>query len=1036
MQICGTDLISATKVLFNGKYSAGLYEWDATPADSADGCWYTTVPIADPPDAVNGPLVIVAPNGVATATTDFTATSFVSSSFNYNRAWLPDGKYYVLTGPYLGTATEVSLDDAPVSFQSANPIRLLIPVSDFDALAHTLAITTPYGVYTNSVAFLEPMLTNMIPPDKDGSFEITGLYYDASVGGTHNAYRTPNGMLLPGNDFMSSYRTYVDTGNTLTPTTLAVSNILVTATLIGPNQVYASGTFTSATTTRTIQWSSVGSIQPNSQEYYVTVTFTDTAGLGALKLRTRLDEDVWELENDMMAMVGTPGEPDFAVMTPDGPVRVGFGTKGVYTTSAGLLENATWDGFAAANYYELDEWIENHSLHYEKMPVPGAYVTGTTANIDLATDSTNDYYCALQQAESGWYSGYVYLTEATDCDMGASMSWTVDPAATTAKVTHILLNVASDPIQSDVAGLDGVVATVAGRSLNFAPTPFISSTLIYTDATPHNGSSVILTPTLSDAQGIVSLVQVTAPGASAAVACTLTPFTCPLEIGVNRIDVTVLSANLQKSRIYRFYITRTAALSTDASLLNLEINPGTLAPAFVSSTTNYTAAVPNGTTSVAVTATTNDAGASVAYASSAGECIPRNTSPSNCALSVGVNLITVTVTAADGTTKQPYTIEIVRAAPAGGSSDASLLNLEINPGTLAPAFVSNTNNYTAEVPAGTTSVMVTATTNDAGASVVYASSAGSCGIPPGRSAIPAPAPGAPCAVAGPKTWITATVTAADESTREYSIEITFAAPPSSDLTIGNVWPKTGVPAGLMPVSLFGSGFTGVFSVTVGGKPLASTNFTVRDDGRIDIREMPAGENFTYVDFVVTGTNGSATAAQAFLYIDLSAGEVPASGGVITTASGATITVPALGSSFVLTYTPVAPPIPPLGNVLMHVFRLDALLNWIPVSEISQPITIELPVDPSVVPNGEWPWLYVFVPAAAGKSDSGKLATNTIHSSSAGMWSLVPGQRYDPATMRVTVRLSRMETYALSTLILRNYYFPRIGPTYAPLNSRK
>ncbi|MCX6018211.1 MAG: cadherin-like beta sandwich domain-containing protein [Chloroflexi bacterium] len=703
MQICGTDLISATKVLFNGQYSAGLYEWYATPADSADGCWYTTVPIADPPDAVNGRLVIVAPNGVATATTDFTAT--VSSSFNYNRAWLPDGKYYVLTGPYLGTATEVSLDDAPVSFQSANPIRLLIPVSDFDALTHTLAITTPYGVYTNSVAFLKPMLTNMIPPDKDGSFEITDLYYDASVGGTHNAYRTPNGMLLPGNDFMSSYRTYVDTGNTLTPTILAVSNILVTATLIGPNQVYASGTFTSATTTRTIQWSSVGSIQPNSQEYYVTVTFTDTAGLGALKLRTRLDEDVWELENDMMAMVGTPGEPDFAVMTPDGPVRVGFGTKGVYTTSAGLLENATWDGFAAASYYKLDYWIEDHSLHYEKMPVPGAYVTGTTANIDLAADPTNDSYCALQQAESGWYSGYVYLTEATSCDMGASMSWTVDPAATTAKVTHILLNVASDPTQSSVTGLDGVVATVAGRSLNFAPTPFISSTLIYTDATPRSGSSVILTPTLSDAQGIVSLVQVTAPGASAAVACTLTPFTCPLEIGVNRIDVTVLSANLQKSRIYRFYITRTAALSTDASLLNLEINPG----------------------------------------------------------------------------------------------------------TLAPAFVSNTNNYTAEVPNSTTSVMVTATTNDAGASVAYASSAGPCGIT-ARSAIPAPAPGAPCEVAGPKTWITATVTAADESTREYSIEITFAAPPSSDLTIGNVWPKTGVPAGLMPVSLFGHGFTGVFSV--------------------------------------------------------------------------------------------------------------------------------------------------------------------------------------------------------------------------------
>ncbi|MCX7135276.1 MAG: hypothetical protein NTW47_01090, partial [Proteobacteria bacterium] len=47
MEICGTDLISATKVLFNGQYSAGLYEWEVDPAGSADGCWYTTVPIAD-----------------------------------------------------------------------------------------------------------------------------------------------------------------------------------------------------------------------------------------------------------------------------------------------------------------------------------------------------------------------------------------------------------------------------------------------------------------------------------------------------------------------------------------------------------------------------------------------------------------------------------------------------------------------------------------------------------------------------------------------------------------------------------------------------------------------------------------------------------------------------------------------------------------------------------------------------------------------------------------------------------------------------
>ncbi|MCX6019823.1 MAG: hypothetical protein NTZ50_15210, partial [Chloroflexi bacterium] len=182
----------------------------------------------------------------------------------------------------------------------------------------------------------------------------------------------------------------------------------------------------------------------------------------------------------------------------------------------------------------------------------------------------------------------------------------------------------------------------------------------------------------------------------------------------------------------------------------------------------------------------------------------------------------------------------------------------------------------------------------------------------------------------------------------------------------------------------------------------------------------------YVDFVVTTDAGSATAEHAYQYIAYSVGSVPATGGVITTASGATITVPALGYNFVLTYTPVTPPIPPLGNVLMHVFRLDAELNWIPVSEISQPITIELPVDPSIVPDGERPWLYVFVPAGAMRTADGRPQTAAV----GGTWALVPGQTYNPATMRVTVQLSRMKIYALSTLLLHQYYVPQVGPYFA------
>jgi hypothetical protein len=104
------------------------------------------------------------------------------------------------------------------------------------------------------------------------------------------------------------------------------------------------------------------------------------------------------------------------------------------------------------------------------------------------------------------------------------------------------------------------------------------------------------------------------------------------------------------------------------------------------------------------------------------------------------------------------TITITRAV----SNDANLIDLTIDPGTLAPAFVSSTNAYEAGVPNGTTSTAVTATTSDANATVTYESSAGACALPGARGT----AAPANCAVAGPKTWITATVTAEDGATTE------------------------------------------------------------------------------------------------------------------------------------------------------------------------------------------------------------------------------------------------------------------------------
>ena len=128
-------------------------------------------------------------------------------------------------------------------------------------------------------------------------------------------------------------------------------------------------------------------------------------------------------------------------------------------------------------------------------------------------------------------------------------------------------------------------------------------------------------------------------------------------------------------------------LSDDATLSALGLSAGTLSPTFDAATTSYTASVGNAVSSVTVTKTANDANASVSQ------------SPTNpVALAVGdQNVITVTVTAEDGTTTKEYTVRVTRDAP-GVSSDATLSALSLSEGALSPAFDPNaTTSYTASV---------------------------------------------------------------------------------------------------------------------------------------------------------------------------------------------------------------------------------------------------------------------------------------------------------------------------------------------------
>ena len=119
--------------------------------------------------------------------------------------------------------------------------------------------------------------------------------------------------------------------------------------------------------------------------------------------------------------------------------------------------------------------------------------------------------------------------------------------------------------------------------------------------------------------------------------------------------------------------------SSVATFSGLALSSGTLSPSFDSATTSYTASVPKGTSSLTVTPTVTDAGATVTVngvavtSGSASEAVP---------LSVGENSISVVVTAADGTTITTSTVVVTRAAPAEPSAP-------VGSGVASPAAVVN-----------------------------------------------------------------------------------------------------------------------------------------------------------------------------------------------------------------------------------------------------------------------------------------------------------------------------------------------------------
>ncbi len=168
-----------------------------------------------------------------------------------------------------------------------------------------------------------------------------------------------------------------------------------------------------------------------------------------------------------------------------------------------------------------------------------------------------------------------------------------------------------------------------------------------------------------------------------------------LVVGDNRLEIIVTAQN-GVAKTYQVVVHRK---SNDANLNSLSVTGYTISPVFNSSTTSYTVSIPYTVTEVEVVATANNQLANATL-----------TNTNN--LTVGENLVKVTVTAEDGTIKV-YQIIVTRRQ----DTNNNLNSLSLSSCTLSPTFSSSTTSYTCTVENSVTSTTVTASTESSVASI-------------------------------------------------------------------------------------------------------------------------------------------------------------------------------------------------------------------------------------------------------------------------------------------------------------------------------
>jgi len=274
--------------------------------------------------------------------------------------------------------------------------------------------TIDNDVAVNVVGHLEATIG---PGGELGSFAQTGTF---PIGVTAQGLT----QLLVNQNFLFDYENYIDVGNTGKAKSLSDTSfsILVQApTLVAPETVVSTGTFV-GNNNKTVNWTVTSSIKPGDTKIQNQISLSSTAALGTIRFINYMDEDVPPSPgDDFLFASGTPGQPNFAVFTIDGPQRVGVAQSGIYQPGPQLV-NATWVGWAADQFDDLQNAITG--------------AIGSTSYSPTGNINTNNLPPTTDPQLGTIYG---------PADNTTAFAWDVNPTATSTLITTFITEVPSPP---------------------------------------------------------------------------------------------------------------------------------------------------------------------------------------------------------------------------------------------------------------------------------------------------------------------------------------------------------------------------------------------------------------------------------------------------------------------------------------------------------------------------------------------------------------------------------------------------------------